>query len=66
MSAERQIEINAFEDPVTGDITLVVKPASGLCEGCGYVLGEEFYETDDAVVVCRKCYELCSEDGGVE
>lgn len=43
-------------------IQIVVKPEDGKCEGCGELLGEEFFETDDMVVLCKPCFESCKED----
>jgi len=53
----------ANEDDV---VRIVVRPEDGLCEGCGEQIGDEIFETDDMVTVCKKCWELClkeAEDG---
>lgn len=44
------------------DVVIVVVPEDGLCEGCREPLGEDMFETDDMLVVCRGCYELCCEE----
>jgi Zn finger protein HypA/HybF involved in hydrogenase expression len=43
-------------------IHLTVVPADGKCEGCGELIGDELFETDDMVVVCRKCWDDCVEE----
>lgn len=43
-------------------IQLIVRPEDGLCEGCSEPLGEEIFETDDMVVLCRKCWDACAEN----
>lgn len=44
------------------DVQIIVMPEDGLCEGCHEPIGEEVFETDDMVVVCRKCWDLCVEE----
>lgn len=43
-------------------VKIVVKPEDGRCEGCGELLGDEFFETDDMVVLCKPCFDLCKEE----
>lgn len=43
-------------------IKIVVKPEDGRCEGCGELLGEEFFETDDMVVLCKPCFVECLDE----
>jgi hypothetical protein len=44
------------------EIQLAVRPEDGLCEGCREPLGDEYFETDDMVVLCRPCWEGCVAD----
>jgi hypothetical protein len=45
------------------DIYLLVVPADGLCQGCGDPLGEEVFEDDMGIILCRGCWDLCEEEG---
>lgn len=43
-------------------VYLIVRPGDNKCEGCGEQLEDEFFETDDMVIVCKKCWDLCIEE----
>jgi formylmethanofuran dehydrogenase subunit E len=48
-------------------IQIIVRPEDNRCEGCGELLGDDIYETDDMVVLCKPCFDLCvEEDGGTQ
>ena len=43
-------------------VQIVVVPEDGLCEGCRQPIGEEVFETDDMVTLCRACRDDCVEE----
>jgi hypothetical protein len=45
-------------------IQVIVRPEDNRCEGCREELGEDIYETDDMVVLCKACFDNCVEEGG--
>lgn len=45
---------------------LIVLPDDGKCEGCGGPLGGRAFETDDMVIVCRDCWDLCVEENDAD
>lgn len=43
-------------------VHLVVVPEDGKCEGCGQPIGEEIFETEDMVKLCRACWDECIKE----
>ena len=48
--------------PATIGVPSLCNGCPELCEGCGEPIGDEVFETDDMVVLCKKCWELCLAD----
>lgn len=44
------------------DLHLVVNPEDGLCEGCAGPIGDDPRETDDMIVLCRACWDICVDE----
>jgi hypothetical protein len=55
----REVEEEMSDEDV---VQIIVVPEDGLCEGCGEPFGDEVFETDDMMILCRRCWDDCLEE----